>query len=73
MTIATSSKSVEVVEYTKGIDLPEPFVISVNSGYLKDLFSAVDEPNVKIEFGTEETIKLCTKDSIMLLATADEE
>ncbi len=73
MTIATSSKSVEVVPYTKGIDLPEPFIISVNSGYLKDLFSAVDEPNVKIEFGTEETIKLCTKDSIMLLATADEE
>ena len=73
MTLATSSKSVEVVEYTKGIDLSEPFMISVNSGYLKDLFNAVDEPNVKIEFGTEETMKLCTKDSIMLLATADEE
>ena len=73
MTIATSSKSVEMIEYTKPIDLSEPFIISVNSGYMKDLFSAVDEPNVKVEFGTEETIKLCTKDSIMLLATADEE
>ena len=73
MTIATSSKSVEAVEYTKGIDLPEPFMISVNGGYLRDLFSAVDEPTVTIEFGTDETIKLCTKDSIMLLATADEE
>ena len=73
MTIATSSKSVEAVEYTKGIDLPEPFMISVNEGYLRDLFSAVDEPTVTIEFGTDETIKLCTKDSIMLLATADEE
>ena len=73
MTIATSSKSVEAIEYTKPIDLSEPFVISVNSAYMKDLFSAVDEPKVKIEFGTEETIKLCTKDSIMLLATADEE
>lgn len=73
MTIATSSKSIEAIEYTKPIDLSEPFVISVNSGYMKDLFSAVDEPNVKVEFGTEETIKLCTKDSIMLLATADEE
>ncbi len=73
MTIATSSKSVEMIEYTKPIDLSEPFVISVNSGYMKDLFSAVDEPSVTVEFGTEETIKLCTKDSIMLLATADEE
>ena len=62
-----------MIEYTKPIDLSEPFVISVNSGYMKDLFSAVDEPSVDIEFGTEETIKLCTKDSIMLLATADEE
>ena len=73
MTIATSSKSVETIEYTKPIDLSEPFVISVNGVYLKDLFSAVEEPNVTIEFGTEETIKLCTKDSIMMLATADEE
>lgn len=73
MVISTSSKSLEVIEYTKPIDLSEPFIISVNSAYMKDLFSAVDEPNVTIEFGTEETIKLCTKDSIMLLATADEE
>nr|DAJ97981.1 MAG TPA: beta clamp protein [Caudoviricetes sp.] len=73
MTIATSSKSVEVIEYTKGIDLPEPFMISVNGVYLKDLFSAVEEPNVTIQFGTDETIKLCTMDSIMMLATADEE
>lgn len=73
MAIATSSKSVEAIEYTKPIDLSEPFVISVNSAYMKDLFSAVDEPDVKVEFGTEETVKLCTKDSMMLLATADEE
>ena len=73
MAIATSSKSVETIEYTKPIDLSESFIISVNSGYMKDLFSAVDEPNVTIEFGTDETIKLCTKDSTMLLATADEE
>lgn len=72
MTISTASKSLEAIEYTKGIDLPDPFIISVDGGYLKDLFSAVDEPNVKIQFGTEETIKLCTKDSIMMLATADE-
>ena len=73
MTISTSSKSLETIEYTKGIDLPEPFIISVDGGYLKDLFSAVDEPSVKIEFGAEETIKLCTKNSTMLLAAADEE
>ena len=73
MTISTSSKSLETIEYTKGIDLPEPFIISVDGGYLKDLFSAVDEPSVKIEFGVDETIKLCTKNSTMLLAVADEE
>ena len=73
MVISTSSKSLEVIEYTKPIDLSEPFIISVNSAYMKDLFSAVDEPNVTIEFGTEETLKLQTKDSIMLLATADVE
>ena len=73
MTISTSSKSLETIEYTKGIDLPEPFIISVDGGYLKDLFSAVDEPSVKIEFGADETIKLCTKNSTMLLAAADDE
>lgn len=73
MAVTTSSKSVETIEYTKPIDLSESFIISVNSGYMRDLFSAVDEPNVTIEFGTDETIKLCTKDSTMLLATADEE
>lgn len=73
MTISTSSKSLETIEYTKGIDLPEPFIISVDGGYLKDLFSAVDEPSVTIEFGADETIKLCTKNSTMLLAAADDE
>ena len=73
MTISTSSKSLETIEYIKGIDLPEPFITSVDGGYLKDLFSAVDEPGVTIEFGADETIKLCTKNSTMLLAAADEE
>lgn len=73
LTLATSSKSIETVQYLQPIELDTPFTVSVNSAYLKDLFSAIEDEDVELCFGTEETIKLLTDDSIMLLATADGE
>ena len=72
LTLATVGKSVETVPYIHPIDDVE-FAVSVNSAYLKDLFSAAEGSNMKLCFGYDETIKLITEDSTMLLATADEE
>ena len=72
LTLATVGKSVETVPYIHPIDDVE-FAVSVNSTYLKDLFSAAEGSNIKLCFGYDETIKLITDDSTMLLATADEE
>ena len=68
----TLAKSVETVPYIHPINDVE-FTVSVNSTYLKDLFSAAEGSNIKLCFGYDETIKLITDDSTMLLATADEE
>ena len=72
LTLATVGKSVETVPYIHPIGDVE-FTVSVNSAYLKDLFSAAEGSNIKLCFGYDETIKLITDDSTMLLATADEE
>ena len=72
LTLATVGKSVETVPYIHPIDDIE-FTVSVNSAYLKDLFSACEDSNIKLCFGFDGTIQLITADSIMLLATADEE
>ena len=72
LTLATVGKSVETVPYIHPIDDVE-FTVSVNSAYLKDLFSAVETSNVEVHFGQDETIKLESDYNIMLLAAADEE
>ena len=72
LTLATVSKSIETIPYIYSIDDVE-FTVSINSAYLKDLFSAVETSNVEVHFGYDETIKLVSDDNIMLLATADEE
>lgn len=76
ITLATSSKSHETIPFVANIDPLESdatYMVRVNCKYLQDIFNAIGEPSVFIEFGEDDIIKFVTTDTTMLLATADEE
>lgn len=71
--VSTSSNSNEMLMYETKLPEPVEYVYKVNSKYLQDLVSVADNEVVTIGFGLEDTLKIMTADSMMLLATADDD
>lgn len=73
--LVTNSKSCEAIPYVSSQDVENigEAIYSINTKFLFDLVSAVSDPTVTICFGEEDTIKLHTPTTTMLLAMADDE
>ena len=69
--LSTASNSNEMVMYETPLAEPVEYVYSVNSKYLQDLVSVADNDMLTVCFGLDDTLKLMTADSMMILATAE--